>query len=173
MERTGVTFASMVLAIFVMGCSELAAPEGRTEKGIIEWEPEQHTMSAAVVGRQTSDIPTDGEIEVITAPAEVVVGEEFNATITTVGLNGCWSSDGATTEVDGLLASITPWDLPPADDAVCTLALVGLPREIALRFDEVGDGVIRVFGRKVVGRDLQGATDVIAEQVVRVVAGSP
>lgn len=173
MERTGLTFASMVLATLVMGCSDPAGPEARTEKGIIEWEPEQQTTSAGVAGMHAPGIPTDGEIEVITAPAEVLVGEEFNATITTVGLNGCWSSDGATTEIDGLLASITPWDLPPADDAVCTMVLVELPREITLRFDEIGDGVIRVFGRKVVGRDLEGATDVIAEQIVRVVAGSP
>lgn len=101
-------------------------------------------------------------------PGTVAVGETFTATITTIGPSPCWESDGAEVAVDGLVAQITPWDAVAWDQA-CAGVLVALPRTVSLRFTEPGQGVIRVFGRRVVGEDVEGATDVVAEEVVEVV----
>ena len=158
----------LALPVLLLGCSDPAGPEAERVKGIVEWVQDGVAIAAAPAG-----VPTDGNVDVIQAPDEVVAGEPFTATITTVGANGCWEADGATIELDPSLAEVTPWDLnrlsPENPELVCTAALEALPREVTLRFTEPGDAVIRVLGRRVVGPDPGVWSDKVVEQTVRVI----
>ena len=114
-------------------------------------------------------VPTDGNVEVIVAPDEVAVDQDFEATITTIGPNGCWSVDGADVDSSPLLAEIMPWDRVSTDPEIaCTQALVALARTVTLRFTEKGDATIRVLGRRVVDGELEDATTEVVEKTVRV-----
>jgi len=156
-----------VLPVLLLGCSDSTGPEAERVMGIVEW------VQDGVAATAPTGVPTDGNVDVIQAPAEVVVGEPFTATITTVGGSSCWEPDGATIELDPALAEMTPWDLnrlsPENPEIVCTGALEALPREVTLRFTEPGDAVIRVLGRRVVGPDPGVWSDEVVEQAVRVV----
>lgn len=167
--------ALFTIALVLAACSDPTGPDDQRVKGIIFWSSATSLATGAGHLAAAPVPPTDGEIEVIQAPDQVVAGEGFTATITTIGADGCWRSDGATVEVEALTAEITPWDrAPTTDDEACATVLVALEREVSLRFDEPGQAVIRVFGRKVVNGDLDGAEEEIAEKVVQVVApGSP
>jgi hypothetical protein len=107
---------------------------------------------------------------VIAAPDTVNAGAPFDATITTVGMSGCWRPDGAEISYGPKLAVVTPYDLviTTIDGApvACTGALVDLPRTVRLIFGQAGVATLRVHGRKVTGGELSSATPATTEKQI-------
>jgi hypothetical protein len=95
-----------------------------------------------IVGRLPSDdIP---HANVIQAPARVPVDQPFMITVTTYGPD-CTSVDGAHVQVDGLVATITPFDRIPTASP-CPANLASHPRDLELTFEMVGNATVRVVG---------------------------
>lgn len=153
------TFA-FVLALIpaLAGCETATEPRGQRVVGILEWH------SAAQGSASSSLQMADSDAAVITAPDTVDAGVPFEATITTIGSNGCWREAGAEIELNGNLAVVVPHDYTSEDQAGCTQALVQLPRSVEIRFAQPGEATLRVKGRKVVGGNHENATPVTVEK---------
>jgi hypothetical protein len=82
--------------------------------------------------------------QVIEAPAEASPGQAFTVTVSTFG-NSCVTAAGADVTIDGLVATITPYDVVTTD-VVCLDYLKAYPRAVRLSFAEAGAATIRVKG---------------------------
>ncbi|HZG44175.1 MAG TPA: hypothetical protein VEY93_14600, partial [Longimicrobium sp.] len=120
-------------------------PDAQRHVGIVEWS------------RSSVQTFADPAMGVITAPDTVTAGQPFQVTITTAGPSGCWRAAGAEKAVQGNLATLTPFDR--VLDGICTQAVVSLPRSVEVRFDVRGQATLRVYGRRVVDGNLNGATE--------------
>ncbi|MCI0437456.1 MAG: hypothetical protein L0271_28055 [Gemmatimonadetes bacterium] len=101
---------------------------------------------------------------VIEAPDTVIVGENFQITVYTVGPNGCWRADGIDVEKQGRVVGTTPWDRHSGAE-VCTQVLSFLPHSTTTKLDETGEWTIRASGRRVRGEGTSDL-DVTAERTV-------
>lgn len=152
--------AMTLLVLAAAACSDLAGPIA-AQQGILRFE-----AAGATTAEGPSDV-TDGSVE---APETVRVGERFTVTVTTVGLDGCWEPVDEEVTVDGLAASIVPFDREGEEEGVaCTQALVSLDHPVTLSFGQAGEAVIRVDGRRVVGRDQRESDPLVLETTVDVV----
>jgi hypothetical protein len=84
---------------------------------------------------------------VIDAPSTVSVGRVFSITVSTYG-NSCVAAAGADLIVDGLVATITPYDAVSSGHGTCLDYLKAYPRTVELRFAQPGTATIRVNGRR-------------------------
>ncbi|HEV2148514.1 MAG TPA: hypothetical protein VGR37_14015 [Longimicrobiaceae bacterium] len=159
--RSPAVFAAV--ALLAWGCSEPTAPAGKRVVGILEWIQDAPRASLAALPE------TDPGATVLVAPDTVQAGVPFTATVTTIGPSICWKADGAEVRAEAAAAVVTPYDLTAeSEEVACGSALVTLPREVELRFTQRGQAVIRVTGRKVVGQDIQGGSQVTVEKRVHV-----
>ena len=83
--------------------------------------------------------------QVIDAPAEASSGQFFTVTISTFG-NSCVTAAGADVTIDGLVATITPYDVVAAG-GYCLDYLKANPRAVQLSFAQAGAATVRVKGR--------------------------
>lgn len=150
--------AVTLLTLAATACSDLTGPTG-SQQGILRFE-----AARASAAEGPSDV-TDGSLE---APEAVRVGERFTVTVTTVGLDGCWQPVDEEVTVDGLAASIVPFDREEEEGVACTQALVSLDHPVTLSFEQAGEAVIRVDGRRVVGRDQRESDPFVLETTVDV-----
>jgi len=81
----------------------------------------------------------------LAAPATVTAGQAFQATVTTLGFDGCWRSAGETVTLVAEQATIQPYDR--VDGEVCTGALVEIRHVVELSFFTPGTATIVVQGR--------------------------
>jgi hypothetical protein len=125
------------------------------------------TAEQRVVGIIESSSVRDG---VLRAPDTVTAGVRFDATITTVGLSGCWREAGADIGYDVRLVLVIPYDLVvtriDGEPRLCTGALVQLPRTVRLVFGQTGNATLRVSGRKLTGGVLGSGMPVSIEKQV-------
>jgi hypothetical protein len=150
-------------ALLAWGCSEPTSPSGKRVVGILEWVQDGPRASVATLHG------ADPFAVVLVAPDTVRAGVSFTAKVTTIGPSTCWKADGAEVKAEAAAAVVTPFDLTAeSEEVACGSALVQLPREVELRFTQGGQAVIRVTGRKVVGQDIQGGTQVTVEKRVHV-----
>jgi hypothetical protein len=82
--------------------------------------------------------------QVIEAPSTVRAGQSFSITVSTFG-NSCVSAAGADVVVQGLVATITPYDV--ISGGTCLDYLKAYPRTLELRFGQAGRATILVNGR--------------------------
>jgi hypothetical protein len=82
--------------------------------------------------------------QIIEAPAEASSGQSFTVTVYTFG-NSCIKAAGAEVAIDGLVATITPYDFVTSD-GVCLDYLKAYPRAVQLSFAQAGPATIRVKG---------------------------
>jgi len=82
--------------------------------------------------------------QVIDAPAQASLGQSFSVTVSTFG-NSCVTAAGADVTIDGLVATITPYDVVVG--GVCLEYLKAYPRVVQLSFGQAGAATIRVNGR--------------------------
>jgi hypothetical protein len=82
---------------------------------------------------------------VIEAPSTVPANQVFSITVSTYG-NSCVAAAGAEVSVDGLLATITPYDVINSGSGACLDYLKAYPRTVQLRFAQTGTATIRVNG---------------------------
>ncbi len=96
-------------------------------------------------GRVVGTIDAGGTLDrVIEAPSTAAVGQAFSITISTFG-NSCVSPAGADVVVDGLVATVTPYDAVSGE--TCNDYLKPYPRTLQLLFGQSGTATIRVNGR--------------------------
>ena len=84
--------------------------------------------------------------QVIDAPAQASLGQSFSVTVFTFG-NSCVRAAGADVTIDGLVATITPYDVVMTG-VTCLEYLKGYPRVVQLSFGQAGTATIRVKGRR-------------------------
>lgn len=150
-----------------VACTVFSGPETETVRGILQFQPDVETTASAST---SPDGPTDASEGSLEAPDTVRVGETFPVTIRTVGLDGCWAPAGEDVTVEELTATVVPFDSTGEREGVaCTAALVHLDHEVRLAFGAAGEAVIRVEGRRVVGRDGTGTEPLALEDTVTVV----
>jgi hypothetical protein len=83
--------------------------------------------------------------QVIEAPAEASPGQSFAVTVSTFG-NSCVTAAGADVKIDGLVATITPYDVV-VSGLTCLDYLKAYPHPVQLSFAQAGAATIRVKGR--------------------------
>ena len=95
-------------------------------------------------GRVVGTIDAGGTLNrVIEAASTIPVGQSFSITVSTFG-NSCVSAAGADVVIDGLIATITPYDVIAGGN--CLDYLKPYPREVQLSFVQAGAAIIRVTG---------------------------
>jgi hypothetical protein len=95
-------------------------------------------------GRVVGTIDAGGTLNrVIEAPSTTPVGQSFSITVSTFG-NSCVSAAGASVVIDGLIATITPYDVIAGGN--CLDYLKPYPRQVQLSFVHAGAAIIRVTG---------------------------
>ncbi|HEV2149535.1 MAG TPA: hypothetical protein VGR37_19195 [Longimicrobiaceae bacterium] len=151
--------AAILLPLALAACDLPLRPEGRHAVGIIAWEARPSLASSA--GTRPADPPRTA----LTAPDTVRAGVPFTARVTTVGPTVCWSPAGARVEARPAEAVVTPIDHTLENrDTACGDATVELPRDVELAFGRPGEAVLRVTGRRVVGRDLGSSERIVLEK---------
>ena len=95
-------------------------------------------------GRVVGTIDAGGTLDrVIEAPSAVSPGQSFTVTVSTFG-NSCVTPAGADVAIDGLIATITPYDVIAG--GICLDYLKPYPRALQLSFGQAGAAIIRVKG---------------------------
>lgn len=162
-------------AALLAGCStETVAPNGLTE-----------VPGALVVTGWTSGVPlnagtggnvqwstslTAGDIgpaQVIVAPDTVSVGEPFEVTTYTIGLSGCWRGDGQTTQLQGSVVEIRPYDSHSGSE-LCTGMIVFIDHRSTLQLSSAGEWTLRVQGRRLRVGDETWWEPIAAEKSIHV-----
>lgn len=82
-------------------------------------------------------------------PDTVTRGIPFTIVATTVG-DGCFEAGGYEKEVVGGMATITAYDLWNGSE-ICLQVARFFRRTVELKFDEPGEAVVRLVGRRVIG----------------------
>lgn len=93
-----------------------------------------------------------GWVSAVEAPDTIHADQPFTVTVTTTGPDGCWRKERTEAAVDGLTATITPYDVDTG--GLCTQSPVDITHAVELTFREVGVGLIRVIGRDGTGEEL-------------------
>ena len=88
----------------------------------------------------------------ISLPSSVEVGEEFVVTVKSYGLSGCWRKGETRSSVDGLEASVRPFDHEPSGGQACTANIPEFIHEATLRFQEAGTARVTIQGRALQNR---------------------
>jgi hypothetical protein len=149
------------LAPVLAGCSDVLGSRDARVPGVIAWVTSESAPSAGL-----STVPPHMR-ERIVAPDSVEAGVFFDATVITIGADGCWRAAGEEVQLDAMVAEVRPYDSTGRTaDAACRMALVELPRTVRLRFAAPGEATIRVRGRQVVDGNFAGATEVAVEKRV-------
>ena len=96
------------------------------------------------------DFYADGSEGVLTAPDTVTAGEEFEITIATFG-GGCETVGDTAVVVSAAGADVWVYDFTTATqpEVACEDILRRLTHTVTLRFDQPGERVLRVWGRRV------------------------
>lgn len=165
LPRLAVPVLALAVAV-AAGCTVTSGPGTETVRGILSFGPEGSGGAPA-----TADPGRNGALQgTLEVPDTARVGKSFTATVRTVGRNGCWSSAGEDVSVDGLTATIVPFDSTgQRENVACTMALTSLLHEVELSFGEAGEAVVRVQGRRVIGREGSESEPMSLESTVTVV----
>ena len=93
------------------------------------------------------DIFNLDDIDPLVVPDSVAVGKEFLVTVTTTG-GGCYRAGNRTdVEIQGNVATITPYDYRYIGGDACILPLYYFTHETTLRFTEAGEAKVILRGR--------------------------
>jgi hypothetical protein len=143
-----------LLAVALLGACDLAVSEPTSDRRVV---------GIIVFADDSPDM-------VIAAPDTVTAGAAFDATITTIGVSGCWRQDGAEIAYAPKLAVVTPYDLVSTridgEPLACPGVFLDLPRVVRLVFGQTGAATLRVSGRNVPGEQLSSATPAIVEKQI-------
>lgn len=166
MKRTNLLLILILGFLPLAACDSSTAPAAESDfPGILAWDaPPTFAVEQA---SDTGEEMELGEPPALVAPDTVDAGSAFDIKVTTILPNGCWTRGPVETEVSDHLATIEVFDRGPDDPwAICTLIYSWATREIGVQFDEEGEAIIRVVGRRIQGEDFQDVTKEIIEHVV-------
>lgn len=115
---------ALTIVAFLLGCSSTT-------------EPDRVRVLGAIAGFNEGD----PQIQIVPDDQTVTVR------VTTYG-NGCYSKGETEAVVEGLEATVTPWDstVAPRSGVACTEILLSFTHEAVLDFDEAGTARIAVRG---------------------------
>ena len=131
---TRTRFALLPLLALAACSSATMAREWERVPGIISIYDDRETPQALVI------------------PDTVTAGVNFTARVTTFGSGSCTRADGATVQITGSVAEITPFDLDAiGGGGVCTDDLRAFPRDVQLLLTVRGEGLVRVRGTNIAG----------------------
>jgi len=85
-------------------------------------------------------------IKALIVPDTVRARVSFTATVSTFG-SSCFRPDGAEVKTNGLVVSVTPYDVAPPPGSMCTADFGAHPRSVKLTFAAPGTGLVRLRGR--------------------------
>jgi hypothetical protein len=166
--KTGIRAALIGAASILAGCESSVEPKHQDQfSAIVRWQAAPAATTLMTAAAQPLELSAT-----IIAPDTVMAGVSFGATISTIGLSGCWRAGGAEIATpSATLAVVLPFDAVEGgaggEARFCTAALVDLPRVVTLRFDTPGTATIRVEGRFVVGEEtVPGAAANVEKQIV-------
>lgn len=160
------TLIIMLAGAALAGCEVPTGLRGSRRVGILEWRPHTSTVLPARVRLNRA---ASVDHAAVAAPDIVTAGVPFTATVTTIGADYCWQAADAKVEMDDATAVITPYDSVLDDpDIGCAHAHRELLHPVRLRFTRPGEAVLRVHGRRVVGRDFDEDEAVVVEKRIRV-----
>ncbi|HEX2092447.1 MAG TPA: hypothetical protein VHG28_08595 [Longimicrobiaceae bacterium] len=155
--KTG--FAVVCAVLLAGACDSALAPGGRRIPGILEWEVLPAVTDVVPLRALASGSALRAGV---VAPDTVQAGVVFAIRVTTIGPTLCWEAAGAVVELEPDLATVTPYDRTHEDeDTGCADARAELSRRVELRFTRKGETLLRVRGRRVVGRGLQEAEGMV------------
>ena len=99
------------------------------------------------VSTASSELSTEGgtSFDALVVPDTVRAVTPFTITVSTFG--NCLRPDGASAQVSGQAASVTPYDVTLGSDVVCPAVTVPFPRTVTLAFDTPGTAAVRLHGR--------------------------
>ena len=130
-----VSVSLLVASVLAVLLSPAAAQRGATQEaripGLINMAPEARR-------------------EVISAPSSVAAGETFEITVTTSG-GGCERQGEASVVLGQSEANVMIYDHTVATlpNVACTMIYKTMPHTAKLKFTKSGEGLIRVWGRRV------------------------
>ncbi len=117
----------------VVAPTELPLPEGALENGVMT--------------RRVGVLRHYGDSLLFEAPSRAAVGVPIEVHVTTYG-GGCLGQDTTVTNVNGLRATVVPYQRAPVDPNVaCTMELVLQRRLVRVTFQSAGLATLRVIGR--------------------------
>ncbi|HVF46907.1 MAG TPA: hypothetical protein VNA17_05010 [Pyrinomonadaceae bacterium] len=139
-------FVAISALIFVISCVTAQTPSGQTEKKDAPTRP-----AASPAGSQPARLPgmLDGGDDATVVPVSVGAGKDFTVTIKTSG-NGCVSQGDTSVIVGESGADIFVYDTTTATGpgTICTMIYKQFEHKATLRFDQKGEGLIRIWARR-------------------------
>lgn len=128
---------------------------------------QQPTTAQRVLGVFPS--VADGVGDTIVVPERVRVGEEFLVNVTTVG-GGCDEAGDHGVVLSEGSASVYVYDFTAANrpNTVCPMILKTFQHRVPMRFDQPGQAVIRIWGRRLGRYEPEGGSPAVLEVRVEV-----
>lgn len=167
--KSQVTVVVVALGLGACG-SEVGGPPALSPNlGIVAWDDPPTAVVASAELEPGSGWTEEswGLRPPLAVPSSVQRGVPFVATVTTALPDGCWTAGKVSTDVDGGTATITVYD-HRSDSEICALIFSWSTREVILQFDEEGDALVRLIGRRVAGEDLGGGEEFVLDEAVLV-----
>lgn len=166
--RTKIAIAG--LGFVAMACGgEVSGPAGLVPTlGIVGWtDPPAGFVESVEADPGDWGEGNWGNRPPLVAPVAVAAGDPFTVIATTTLPNGCWHPGDYSKEVAGNVAEITVHDFR-TDSEMCTAVFGWMSRDIELQFNQPGEAVIRLVGKRIAGRDFGGGEEFIIEHSVAV-----
>jgi hypothetical protein len=129
--------------------------------------PDLEAQEARVPGML--EFQAEDAADVVTMPETVQAGEAFDITITTFG-GGCDSAGETAVLLTPNTAAVMVYDITTATrpDVICPAVLRRLPHTATLQFDEPGEALIQIWGRRMSADTSPAGAPVVLERRVTV-----
>ena len=146
-RKTPISILLITLLLLAGACASTSRPSGGSTTANREPDSSIKPEESRVLGVLPN--PEDHFAEAIAAPASVKAGERFVVTVTTTG-SGCDRAGDVGVLLGDRHATLMIYDFTFANrpDVVCTMMLKALKHEVPLTFNQPGEAVIRVWGRR-------------------------
>lgn len=150
---------SMLTALLTGKCRGESIPPAGTDPS----ENKDSAIVPGVIGFGDEDIAAALQV-----PDTVRAGEEFEIIVTTSG-NGCYSAGETSVILGEKDADVFVYDrtIDVRPGTICTMILKQMPHKARLKFEQKGEAVIRIWGRKK-GGDSPSGEPLVIEKRVRV-----
>jgi hypothetical protein len=111
----------------------------------------------------------EGAKDALVAPSNVMAGEDFQVTITTIG-SGCEreADTGVIVSENGATVMVYDYTTATHPGVACTMILKHLRHTVTLRFTKRGKALIQVWGRRVGSDTPMAGTPTVLERQVTV-----
>lgn len=142
-------------ALALVACDLATGPGGR-RAGVLEWDRSSARRSLAASTGGPAAAAWVPALPAVSVPDTVEAGRPFTVGVRTWGPDYCWQAAGTEVTLGASLAVVTPYDRDTRSaDTGCADANVEINHSFELAFPHPGEAVVRVRGRKIVGREFE------------------